>query len=160
MKIPFSRREEASARILSVFKEEKGLILSFASLKQEINLWPFNHWIAEKGLLALPRVTASGLELYLVFDLQHLVLSSWGILEPDPKHCPKLKSTNIDKVLVPGLGFDFCNHRIGYGKGYYDRLLPKCRNAKKIGIGFFEQKLTQKITVYPTDHSLDSLSLF
>ena len=49
----------------------------------------------------------------------------------------KLKS--IDMVLVPGLCFDGDGHRVGYGKGFYDRFLKTCRpDCIKIGLSYFE----------------------
>jgi len=42
-------------------------------------------------------------------------------------------------VLVPLLCFDRRGHRVGYGRGYYDRFLARCRHdCKKIGLSFFE----------------------
>jgi len=48
------------------------------------------------------------------------------------------ESKDLDLVLVPLLAFDKENHRVGYGKGYYDRFLKQCRtDSKKIGLSFF-----------------------
>jgi 5-formyltetrahydrofolate cyclo-ligase len=45
----------------------------------------------------------------------------------------------IDTAIVPLLCFDERGYRVGYGKGYYDRFLAKCRpNCLKIGLSFFE----------------------
>lgn len=42
-------------------------------------------------------------------------------------------------VLVPLLSFDRRGHRVGYGKGYYDRFLRKCRpDCQKVGLSIFE----------------------
>jgi 5-formyltetrahydrofolate cyclo-ligase len=42
-------------------------------------------------------------------------------------------------VFIPLLSFDKSGHRVGYGGGYYDRLLEKCsRNCIKIGLSFFD----------------------
>lgn len=47
--------------------------------------------------------------------------------------------TEIDMVLVPLLTFDKRGHRVGYGKGYYDRFLKQCRkDCLKIGFSYFE----------------------
>ena len=46
--------------------------------------------------------------------------------------------TEIDAVLVPGLCFDQMGHRVGYGKGYYDKFLSQCRpDCIKIGLSLF-----------------------
>lgn len=47
----------------------------------------------------------------------------------------------IDLAVVPGMAFDIQNNRLGRGKGYYDRMLPKLVNAYKIGVCFSFQRL-------------------
>ena len=62
----------------------------------------------------------------------------YGILEPaDPI---EVKKDKIDVVIVPGVTFDRQNHRIGYGKGYYDDFLRDFKGVK-IGIAFDMQVL-------------------
>jgi 5-formyltetrahydrofolate cyclo-ligase len=61
----------------------------------------------------------------------------WGIDEPT--HNEFVEPESIDMVLVPGLCFDRDRHRVGYGKGYYDQFLKKCRpDCLKIGLSYFE----------------------
>lgn len=65
---------------------------------------------------------------YEIYNLSQLYKGNYGILEPDPKLIDSgiLKSvdkSDIDIVVVPGLGFDKFGYRVGYGKGYYDRYL-------------------------------------
>ena len=66
-----------------------------------------------------------------------LVQSTWEIDEPI--HNEVVADTGIDMVLTPGLCFDNAGHRVGYGKGFYDRFLKRCRpDCVKIGLSFFE----------------------
>ena len=66
-----------------------------------------------------------------------LVRNAWGIDEP--AHDEYVDAQSIDMVLVPGLCFDRDGHRVGYGKGYYDRFLKTCRpDCLKIGLSYFE----------------------
>ena len=60
-------------------------------------------------------------------------------------------------VLVPGVCFDRDGHRVGYGKGFYDRFLKTCRpDCVKIGLSFFEP--VEKIDdVHNGDIALDFL---
>ena len=45
----------------------------------------------------------------------------------------------MDVVFVPLLAFDEKGHRVGYGKGFYDRFLSQCKpEIIKIGLSFFE----------------------
>ena len=65
-----------------------------------------------------------------------LVKNVWGIYEPD--HNEYVDANAIDIVLVPLLCFDNELHRVGYGKGFYDRFLMNCRpDRKKTGLSFF-----------------------
>ena len=66
-----------------------------------------------------------------------LVRSAWEIDEPD--HDEVVADAEIDMVLTPGLCFDSDGHRVGYGKGFYDRFLKKCRsNCVKVGLNHFD----------------------
>jgi 5-formyltetrahydrofolate cyclo-ligase len=63
--------------------------------------------------------------------------SSWGISEPAGNDL--IDERELDLVLVPLLCFDKRGYRVGYGKGFYDKFLIKCRkDCLKIGLSFFE----------------------
>ncbi len=51
-----------------------------------------------------------------------------------------MSSPDVDALIIPGLGFDDDNNRLGYGKGYYDKFL-KTFKGKKIMIAFKGQKI-------------------
>ena len=71
---------------------------------------------------------ASGIEL---------VQNEWGIREPEGGEL--LDEKIVDLVIIPGICFDKHFHRVGYGKGIYDRFLSRCRpDCVKIGVSFFE----------------------
>jgi len=155
IQIPHPRREEAS-KALEAHSFPQGVIASIASFKDEINTHGLNQILAKQKRLALPRVEADLLTFYLVDNLdKQLSRSSIGILEPVPTLCEK--ADKIDVILVPALAFDLYHHRLGYGKGYYDRWLGANR-VFSIGIGFKEQI----IDTLPTDShdiQLDELLL-
>ncbi len=66
-----------------------------------------------------------------------LVRNVWDIDEP--AHDEIVETELIDMVLVPGLCFDRDGHRVGYGKGFYDRFLKTCRpDCLKVGLSYFE----------------------
>lgn len=65
-----------------------------------------------------------------------LVENIWGISEPAGGET--IEAAKIDLVLVPLLAFDRHGNRVGYGKGFYDKFLQKCRpNIWKIGLSYF-----------------------
>ena len=65
-----------------------------------------------------------------------LVENKWGI--PEPEEGEIVETTSLDAVLVPLLCCAESGFRVGYGKGFYDRFLIKCRpNCLKIGLSYF-----------------------
>ena len=68
---------------------------------------------------------------------EELTLNKWGIHEPMPVN--PIQLNELDTFLVPLIGFDNNGHRIGYGKGYYDRYFARLDHyVKRIGISYFE----------------------
>ena len=62
-----------------------------------------------------------------------LVENAWGI--PEPQNAHNIYADAVDVVLIPLLAFDKTGHRVGYGKGFYDRFLADCRpDVRKIGL--------------------------
>lgn len=58
---------------------------------------------------------------------------------PEPVGDEVINPKDIDLVLIPMLAFDRKGHRVGYGKGFYDRFLKECRhNCLKTGLSYFE----------------------
>jgi 5-formyltetrahydrofolate cyclo-ligase len=88
--------------------------------------------------LSIPKINVktNQLESYYFEGLHQLSENNWGIAEP--KQGNPTPTEKIDMVLVPLLAFDQQGHRIGYGKGHYDRFLSTCRHdCQRVGISFF-----------------------
>jgi 5-formyltetrahydrofolate cyclo-ligase len=69
-------------------------------------------------------------------DITSFELNKYGILEPS--NGILIGEKEIDLAFVPLIAFDLFGNRVGYGKGYYDRFISKCRfNMIKIGISYF-----------------------
>lgn len=85
-----------------------------------------------------PRVDFVNGELITVRLMPESRLSEnkWGIREPAGQ---TIADADIDMILVPLLCFDERGNRIGYGRGFYDRLLRRCRkDCRKIGLSVFD----------------------
>jgi len=90
---------------------------------------------------------------YLLTESTRLAISPFGI--PEPVDGIEVPATKLDVVFVPLLAFDRKGHRVGYGKGFYDRFLAACRpDVIKVGLSFFEAE-TQEIPHNDTDIPLD-----
>ena len=74
---------------------------------------------------------------------------------PEPVDGIEISNDNIEVVFIPLLAFDKKGNRVGYGKGFYDRFLAKCKpKTIKIGLSFFEAE-TEISNVFESDISLD-----
>src|ERR1700722_18903981 len=140
------KRRLDSEKLCANLKEQDvfqnaGSILFFAPLPEEPDLWPLlNEMLAGKKMVALPCFDADN-ETYVprhVQDIHVEILSGkFGIREPATT-CIAIPLDDLDLVLVPGVAFALDGHRIGRGKGFYDRLLENF-TGEKIGITFDEQ---------------------
>ena len=136
---------------LDIFNKSDTIAM-FWSLTDEV----FTHdyvqkWSLQKTIL-LPVTLKNELELKEFKGIQKLEESPvMKLKEPKGKAFTNLNEINL--VIVPGLAFDKQNNRIGYGKGYYDRLLSKL-NAYKIGV-CFDFQLLDKIPNTDRDIKMD-----
>ena len=81
-----------------------------------------------------PAVCGTRMVFRQVEGLQSLTEGSFGILEPCPTGIDH-HADEADLIVVPGVAFDLAGHRIGYGKGYYDRFLQHPgRKARLVGL--------------------------
>lgn len=90
---------------------------------------------------------------YLLTDSTTIKKNTWNI--PEPINGIPIVTKQIDVVFVPLLAFDDSGHRVGYGKGFYDKFLANCKpEVIKIGLSFF--KSNEKIVdVFENDIKLD-----
>jgi 5-formyltetrahydrofolate cyclo-ligase len=139
------------------FRKAKG-VGAFASTPGEINTFPLLEGILSAGKrLYLPRVVKgkTHFDFYPVSDLKNLEPGAFGILEPTG-HKPAAWD-ELDTVLVPGLAFDFKGDRLGFGKGYYDRVLPLLKKSTLIiGVAYSFQ-IVDKVPVSTEDVPVKAL---
>lgn len=131
------------------FKNAK-TILFYASFKSEVDTMRcIAHALRSGKMVVLPLVDKvhKRLKLYEIKDLSELVPNYMGIPEPVATRSRSVKLSEIDLEIIPGIGFDLSGNRLGYGAGYYDRLLAYKkkklsglkRQAPAIALAFEEQ---------------------
>ena len=126
---------------LPEYKSCKG-VACFVSMPKEFNTRPLLERIfADEKTCYLPRVesvkehTMSMLQAFSLADVDAFPPGRWKIPEPPREGPARIEaldlSSDVDLVIVPGLGFDAENGRLGQGAGFYDRFLAKLVEAKR-----------------------------
>jgi 5-formyltetrahydrofolate cyclo-ligase len=131
------------------------LVLAYSATAEELSLAPTIRALRERGVeIAFPRIEERGaLAVHLIDADADLVPGPMGILEPSAE-APRPDVSDLDAVLVPGIAFDASGVRVGFGGGFYDRLLPLVGRAVRVGIAFDEQ-IAEALPIEPHDIVMD-----
>ena len=131
-----------------------GVVCGYASFGSEFDSAAFcSDVIAAGKRLLLPRVNRAArmLELREVKNLGgDLVAGVWGIREP-ADGCPIVPSSSVEFLLVPGVAFTATGERLGYGGGFYDRLLSGLGSSIPRVAAAFSIQIVDDLPVAPRD---------
>ena len=114
----------------------------------------------------IPRYESSSsnmemVRLYSLADLAALPTTKWNIQQPalTERREEALQTGGLDLILMPGLAFSRSGHRLGRGRGYYDRYLTRCREAQgrpPVTVALaFRQQVVEEVPVEETDVPVD-----
>jgi 5-formyltetrahydrofolate cyclo-ligase len=131
----------------------------------------FDHEVLTDGLmqqamasgkqLVLPMVLGDrqGLALYAIADLERDVAPGYrGILEPQPPRTRAVTPDTLELALIPGVAFDLRGGRLGFGVGFYDRLLSELpRDIPTVGLAF-DFQVIPRLPLQPHDMLLDAIA--
>ncbi|MEJ5339225.1 MAG: 5-formyltetrahydrofolate cyclo-ligase [Aquificaceae bacterium] len=120
---------------------EAKTVLMFCPHRGEPDITLLFSWVIREGKsLLLPKVEGDGLKLIRVEE--GVDLSPGAFCIPEPSGGEEVNPEEVDVSLVPGVAFDREGYRIGYGKGYYDRLLERL-GGLKVGVCYQFQLLEE-----------------
>ncbi len=143
-------------------------ILMYCSFRSEVNTMNYLQDILDMDKrLVLPVVDRRFgiLRLFETRSPDELIKGYMGIPEPSIREGRQVMLSDIELVVIPGAGFDINGSRMGYGGGYYDRLLShdmdtlsdaqeRARRIRIIGLAF-EEQIEDHIPTEPHDISID-----
>lgn len=149
-----------AARVLALPSYQAArCVMAYWSIGTEFETAGFVADLRAKGkTLVLPRAPRGGrmLELYAVRDPEHdLAPGVWGIREPRAGLCRSVLPEEIDFVLVPGVAFTARCERLGYGKGFYDRLISAFPARPPLVAAAFALQIVPAMPVSATDQPVD-----
>jgi len=134
-------------------------IAVYLASADEIDLTRFIEDAIEKGVrLVAPRWNGKGYELAELNGCwpSGLVAGPHEILEP-PQDAPRVEASAVGAWLVPGLAFAKDGARLGYGGGWYDRLMAAARpDSRKVGVAHRFQ-VVPELPSEPHDVRLDEI---
>lgn len=150
-----ARSKRIADRILALDEvRDARTILAFASIRNEVRTRALIEALHAAGkTVALPRVVDDALVLHRVNRGDNLEEGSFSVPEPSPA-APVVEPASVEVALVPALAVDSRGYRIGYGGGFYDRLLPQLRDARTCAVAF-DFQLIAEVPELPFDEAVD-----
>jgi 5-formyltetrahydrofolate cyclo-ligase len=138
---------------LSLFQEAKTILAYFAFRQEPI----LNSLFTMEHCWGFPRCVDQSLIWHHWTPGDTISAGTYGILEPD-LNAPILNSFEVDLILVPAVACDHQGYRLGYGRGFYDRLLnsTQWQHIPTIGI-IFNFAYVSRLSVDPWDCKLKAI---
>ena len=159
--LPPAARAAANAAICARVSQQEAfcrarILLAYASFGSEADLSALLEQAVRLGKTVAYPVCGENFSLIAAVPapVDGWETGRYGIRTPILGRARLLTPEELDLVLVPCTAFDAHCRRVGMGKGYYDRFLPRCIHAAKAGVAFEAQRV-EAAAVEPTDWRLD-----
>lgn len=131
-------------------------VLLYHSLPDEVDTHDFVRYWATRKTVLLPVMKNDEIELRQYTLEKGLSEGRFGVQEPEGEAFEDYAS--IDLAVVPGVAFDMQGNRMGRGKGCYDRLLARMKNAGVYKIGIcFPFQIVENVPTEPHDIPMDEI---
>lgn len=143
----------------SEFKRAKTIMFYVAFRKEVETEQMIKESLAAKKEVVVPITDQEKKQLYLSqlkdYD-RELEAGTYGIKKPAADYYRPIKQDKLDLVVVPGVAFDTQGNRLGYGGGYYDRLLAGLTSVSRVGVSF-EQQVAANIAAAEHDQPVNKI---
>lgn len=137
----------------AAYKNAKTIFL-YASIAGEVQLYSLmKKALADGKCVCLPNVIGKHtMEAVELLSLNDLVSGEYGI-KTVKAGARVIAPEKIDLIIVPGLAFDKCGHRLGMGGGFYDTFMARTK-ARKIALGF-DFQYVDSVPIAENDEPVD-----
>ena len=129
-------------------------LVLYHALPDEVDTACLLEHFSDKTILLPKVIDSENMDLRIYTEENDLATGCYGIKEPVGKVFTDF--AKIDVAIIPGMAFDRQGHRLGRGKGYYDRLLSKIPQAYKIGL-CFDFQIVDNVHVDSHDIRMDEV---
>jgi 5-formyltetrahydrofolate cyclo-ligase len=133
-----------------------GAVLAFWSFGSEVDTAPLIDRLRSRGTTVALPVTRDGDLVPVIWTPgSSMTETSFGSREPTDGRV--LQARELDLIVVPGVAFDRSCHRVGYGGGFYDRLLASTRDGTAAVAIAFGMQVVEEVPTGPLDRPVDAI---
>lgn len=142
--------------VLEEFKNAK-CILCYANFRSEVETEALIKEALKSGKrILIPRISEGNMQLCEVCDFdKELCCNDIGIPEPKEEFVNEVSHEHVDLIIAPGVAFDKTGNRLGYGGGFYDRLLKTMENKVPIVALAFDIQIVDNLPEEEHDEKVD-----
>ncbi len=137
-----------------------GTVMLFASFRTEVDTMPIIADALMQGKrVVLPKVDSAKkeLRLYNIRSVDELTPGYMGIPEPGVVEGREVTPEELELIVMPGVAFDERGGRLGYGGGYYDRLIAGLRRRPPLVAVAYEEQIIREVPVADHDIRVDRI---
>jgi 5-formyltetrahydrofolate cyclo-ligase len=152
-----ARSEAIAERLLGLDEAARAAtVLAFWSFGSEVHTQPLIERLVDRGrTVALPRIVDGDVVPVAYTPGASLSATAFGAMEPADGRA--LDVRELDLVVVPGVAFDRSCNRVGYGGGFYDRLLGRTRERTTAVAIAFGLQVVDEVPIGPVDRRVDAV---
>ena len=161
-------KDTISRRIMATFMEQPeyqqaNTVMFYVDVRAEVRTrHDLPDALASGKKIVVPWCNADGeLELFHLESMEELEIGMYKILEPREElrglESKQVEVTELDVIMVPGVGFDSKGGRTGMGKGYYDKCLQHARPDATLTAVCFDCQIFEEIPVQQHDIYMDKV---
>lgn len=141
-----------------VHDEQATTITCFMPVRGEPDTTEFIAWAQSSGLeVLLPVSQPDGLLDWVLPDGAEFVAGAFGVREPVGTHLGPLGAERADLMLIPAAAVDVTGHRLGWGRGYFDRNLASLTKKPRVFAVVHETEIIDRVPTEPHDQPVDGV---